>query len=68
MSTFKDRLVEEKSQVDERGEKLYAFIQSEKFSTVTPVQQSLLKIQLTAMVTYGKCLEERLAWLEKEGV
>lgn len=66
MSTFKDRLLEEKSQLDERGSKLESFIKSEKFETVTSVQQTLLKIQLQAMVTYGQCLMERILWLEKD--
>lgn len=66
MSDFKSRLLEEKAQVDERGNKLESFIKSEKFGSVTPVQQSLLKIQLQSMVTYGQCLMERISWLEKE--
>lgn len=65
-NTFKDRLLEEKAQLDDRGNKLEAFIKGDKFETVHPVQQSLLKIQLQAMVTYGQCLMERLSWLEKE--
>lgn len=68
MSTFKDRLLEEKTQLDERCGKLNAFIKSEKFETVHNVQQSLLKIQLDAMRTYSQCLAERLLWLEKEEV
>lgn len=66
MSTFKERLLEEKSQLDERGNKLESFIKGENFSNITPVQQTLLKIQLQAMVTYGQCLMERISWLEKE--
>lgn len=66
MSTFKDRLLEEKAQLDERGNKLDAFIKSENFEKIEPVQRSLLKIQLQAMVTYGQCLMERISWLEKE--
>lgn len=66
MSTFKDRLLEEKAQLDERGNKLETFIKSEKFDSVTKVQQTLLKIQLQAMVTYGQCLMERITWLDNE--
>jgi hypothetical protein len=66
MSTFKDRLLEEKAQLDERGNKLESFIKSEAFGNIAPVQQSLLRIQLQAMVTYGQCLMERISWLEKE--
>lgn len=66
MSTFKERLLEEKSQVDERGNKLDSFIKSENFATIDPVQQSLLRVQLQSMATYGQCLRERIFWLEKE--
>lgn len=66
MSDFKSRLSEEKAQLDERGNKLEAFIKSEKFETVSEVQRSLLKVQLQAMTTYGQCLLERITWLEKE--
>lgn len=66
MSDFKSRLLEEKAQVDERGNKLESFIKSNNFETVHPVQKSLLRVQLQAMVTYGQCLKERIEWLEKE--
>lgn len=65
MSTFKDRLLEEKEQLTERGNKLEAFINSGKYQELPPVQQSLLRIQLQAMVTYGQCLIERISWIEK---
>lgn len=68
MSTFKDRLLEEKAQLDERSEKLGSFIEGPIFSTIEPIQQSLLKVQLAAMFAYSKCLAERLLWLEKEVV
>ena len=65
MDTFKDRLLEEKAQLDERGGKLEGFIKSEAFITIPAVQRSLLCIQLQAMVTYGQCLMERIKWLEQ---
>lgn len=66
MSTFKDRLLEEKQQLDDRAGKLDAFINGDKFHTVSDIQKSLLSIQLAAMLTYSHCLGERLAWLQKE--
>lgn len=66
MSTFKDRLFEEKAQLDERGSKLDAFINGDKFNALPDAQRSLLRIQYQAMVTYGQCLTERLWWMEKE--
>lgn len=66
MSTFKERLLEEKQQLDERAGKLAAFINSDNFHSVSAIQKSLLSIQLPAMLTYSHCLAERLAWLQKE--
>ncbi len=63
MSTFKDRLLEEKSQLDERRAKLEVFQGSEAFKGIEPVQMTLLNIQAQAMATYSQCLTERLAWL-----
>jgi len=64
MSTFKERLVEEKAQLDEKIEKLEAFTLSENFQKIEAVQMSLLNAQLFAMKTYSQILAERLAWLK----
>ena len=64
MSNFKDRLLEEKAQLDERRAKLEAFQQSEAFKGIEPVQMTLLNIQAQAMATYSQCLTERIAWLD----
>ena len=65
MSTFKERLVQEKKELNEKMEKLEAFQQSEAFQTIEPIQQTLLNIQLSSMFTYSQCLVERLAWITK---
>lgn len=65
MSTFKERLVEEKTQLDEKIEKLEAFISSENFQNIEGVQMSLLNAQLFAMKTYSQIMLERISWLEK---
>ncbi len=64
MSTFKERLVDEKTQLDEKIEKLEAFTLSENFQKIEAVQMSLLNAQLFAMKTYSQILLERLAWLK----
>ncbi len=64
MSTFKERLVDEKTQLDEKIEKLEAFTLSENFQKIEAVQMSLLNAQLFAMKTYSQILVERLAWLK----
>lgn len=63
MSDFIVRLIEEESQLDEKIGKLDAFIKSEKFKTVDAIQQSLLKVQIHAMVAYSQCLHQRLKGL-----
>lgn len=66
MSTFKERLFEEKEELDNKRSKLDAFQKSEAFTKIEPFQMSLLNIQAQAMLTYSQCLLERIAWLEKE--
>lgn len=64
MSTFKERLIEEKAQLSEKLEKLRDFIASEKFQEIDSVQMTLLNIQVKAMETYSQCLLERIFRLE----
>lgn len=65
MSTFKERLITEKQDLDDKLIKLVEFVNGEKFSSIDPIQKTLLKIQSSAMATYSQCLLERIAWLEK---
>lgn len=60
MSTFYERLLAEKQELDERLEKLNSFLGSEKSSELEPLQLSLLSIQSEAMKTYSKILEVRI--------
>ena len=64
MSTFKERLIEEKAQLSEKLESLRAFIASEKFLEIDNVQMTLLNIQVKAMETYSQCLLERIVRLQ----
>jgi hypothetical protein len=63
MSNFRDRLLEEKAQLDDRRTKLVAFLESEKIDTIDSVQITILNIQSQAMLTYSQCLLERIARL-----
>lgn len=65
MSTFKERLIDEKEQLNEKIEKLEAFTLSENFSKIEAIQMSLLNAQLFAMKTYSQILLERLVWLKE---
>ncbi len=60
MSNFKTRLIEEKTQLEEKLDKLDAFLLSEKVQEIDDVQKALLQVQATAMNTYLQCLKERL--------
>lgn len=65
MSDFKDRLYAEKTELDERKQKLDTFLGSESAYKIEAIQISLLNIQSQSMGTYSQCLLERIAWLEK---
>lgn len=60
------KLIEEKSQVDTRRIKLHLFLESEKVSTVSAKQLSLLNIQSSIMNSYSQVLLERLQDLMSE--
>ena len=60
MSDFKTRLETEKSELEEKLNKLDAFLMSDKVKAVDDVQKALLQVQATAMNTYNQCLKERL--------
>ena len=63
MSDFKERLKEEKTDLNEKMQKLRDFIASENFKKIDNVQMTLLNIQIKAMETYSQCLLERIVRL-----
>lgn len=63
MNTFLERLKVEKTELDEKIEKLTAFNNSKKFKDIDSKQQSLLNIQLKIMESYSQILLERLVLL-----
>ena len=63
MSDFKERLVEEQAQLEEKLNKLNDFNQSEKVKEIDQVQKDLLLVQAGAMYTYNECLKARISRL-----
>lgn len=64
MGSFKDRLLEEKINLDNKITKLDEFINSTNFSSLDSVQMTLLNIQLKIMESYSQVLLERIARLD----
>ena len=64
MSSFKERLYDERAQLVEKTEKLEAFLQSDKSNETDQIQLALLGIQLPIMKTYVRVLDERFGILE----
>lgn len=64
MSDFRSRLLDEKQQLDERREKLEAFIGTDAYRSIPVAQQTLLNIQAPIMLAYSQVLAERIAALE----
>lgn len=60
MSDFKTRLAEEQEQLEEKLNKLNAFLESEKVNEIDLIQKDLLRIQAGAMYTYNEVLIARL--------
>lgn len=60
MSDFKTRLLEERDQLEERLDKLDAFLDSDIFETISETQQDLLGQQFDAMETYLDLLNARI--------
>lgn len=65
MSTFQERLQIEKSDLDEKIEKLSEFLPSEKFKEIAPTQQQLLHRQIAFMQGYSDVLKDRLEDLDR---
>lgn len=60
MSDFKSRLSDEKQELDNKIEKLTAFIGGDNFSAIDEKQQVLLTQQLPVMKQYSDILTERI--------
>lgn len=62
-TTFHERLVKEKNELEDRHQKLVSFISTDAFRALDMHQKGLLQIQASAMETYLKCLNMRLILL-----
>jgi hypothetical protein len=56
MSDFKERVIVERKELEDKISKLSEFLASDKITTIPQVQFQLLKVQLKAMETYLECL------------
>ena len=63
MDPFKERLIKEQLDLEEKLNKLNDFNDSEKVNTIDPIQKSLLRVQAGSMYTYNECLKARIAIL-----
>lgn len=63
MTTFYERMIAEKTELDERRMRLFEFLNSEN-RNVDAAQWTLLRVQECAMRIYSECLAERLALLK----
>ena len=63
VTTFKERLIKEQEELNDKITKLYEFGSTEKFKEIDPVHKQLLVIQSGAMITYNETLKLRLGLL-----
>lgn len=61
MQAYQERVVAEKRELDERGDKLDQFILSDRFGTLPTAEQERMKRQLEIMGKYSEVLGERIA-------
>ena len=61
MEAHQERVIAEKKELDERGNKLDQFILSDRFGTLPAAEQGRMKRQLEIMGKYSEVLGERIA-------
>lgn len=64
MENWKNRVMKEKAALDEKIEKLDAFIAADLFWTLSITQQLLLYNQLDHMVQYSALLGQRIEYFD----
>jgi len=64
MDTYIDRLHKEKDELLKKIKKLEQLVDGDQLSKISTVQISMINIQHGAMVTYYRCLEERISWIK----
>ena len=63
VTTFKERLIKEQEELNDKITTLYEFGSTEKFKELDPIHQRLLIIQSGAMITYNETLKLSLGLL-----
>lgn len=61
--TFKDRLLKERAELEDKVTKLGSFLETENFKKIDEKQQELLEIQHGFMKSYLDILEQRISLL-----
>jgi hypothetical protein len=61
MQPHQQRVVDEKSELDNKLEKLTAFFDGKIFPTLTTAEQRRLRTQASVMMRYSEILGERIA-------
>jgi len=61
MSTYQDRVKQEKEELDEKLRSLHNYLDSEGFNKLENRQQYLLSAQYDIMLKYSSVLKERIA-------
>lgn len=65
-TTFQERVIAEKADLDAKLERLVAFRPTDAFIKLDPEMQELLQAQIAAMTDYSNVLTERVAFFNKE--
>jgi hypothetical protein len=65
MESFQQRVVDEKTELDGRLERLVVFLSGERFRGLPIVERKRLRSQRKVMRRYSKILKERIAAFEK---
>lgn len=61
MQAYQERVIAEKNELKERGDKLEQFILTDTFSRLPVAEQERMKRQLEIMAEYHEVLVERIA-------
>lgn len=61
MKPHEQRVIDEKTELDEKIQKLVAFFQTETFEGLSSYDQALMQMQANAMLTYAGILMLRIS-------
>lgn len=61
MQPYQERVIAEKTELDDKRTRLISFIGGERYRTLDEVERSRLNRQLEAMTLYSNILKERIA-------